>query len=112
MTNKNKDRLVNVVIGIVTGCSIILFGSFLDDKKEENSATKDDIETLEEEKVSWKDYEKDQKTKWENHDKVQGLRDKREDEMYQMLMHLYQQNNGVYPIPRSRRSYLSSQEDS
>lgn len=58
MTQKNKDRVVNALIGILTGGSVVLFGTFLTNKSGDSLAIKKDIENLKLEKVDKQSFEK------------------------------------------------------
>lgn len=58
MTQKNKDRVINALVGILTGSSVVLFGTFLTKKTDGSLTIKSDIETLKLEKVDKQAFEK------------------------------------------------------
>ena len=90
MTGKQKDRLINAALGIVTGCSVVLFGVFANNKNDNEAAIKKAVES----KLDVTEYEADQLQRWNNHDAIEAQKQKREDDMYEMVKYLYQNQGG------------------
>lgn len=90
MTGKQKDRLVNTALGIVTGCAVILFGLFWETKKDKEAASKTDLNS----KLDVTEYYQDQQQRWDNHNAIELEKAKRDEDMYEMVKYLYKNQGG------------------
>lgn len=71
MTQKVKDRLITAIIGLFTGFAVILFGTFVSGKTDNNDRIRKKIESLEKDKVDKTEFIRYAKDNEEKHQSIE-----------------------------------------
>ena len=80
-----KERIINWSVSAAT----TIIGIVIAFKLSANDADNRELTQKIDKKLDKVEYEKDQTEKWKAHDKVEGEKDKRLEDMYQMVKELY-----------------------
>lgn len=100
MSKTWRDRIIQAVITVAGSLIVFVSGAFYIYKRDGNVAIVRDVEKLKltkadkielNSKLNIIDYDKDQKIKWKSHDKINEVQEDRNEETYNMVKFLYEE---------------------